>query len=197
MTLRELAYRVGLKENQIHVLCRTNTTKIETLEKISHALNVPMSIFLNNEPKEFSDFMEEIKGPTINDRIEMLVNKYFDGNKAAFAKSIGLLPTGMSSYLSQQRRSKPGIDMIAKIITKFDVDARWLITGDEKAVQPATIRTEGDFSPASETGNINITEVSTDAVAAERIRSLERLIAEKDERIAELKERIADLRGSR
>lgn len=117
---------------------------------------------------------------TVNDRIEMLVNKYFDGNKTAFAKAIGLPPTMISSYLGQQRRSKPSIDMIAKIITKFDVDARWLITGDEKAVQPATIRTEGDFSPASETGNINITEVSTGTVADLR------------EQIAQLKSQLAD-----
>ena len=31
---------------------------------------------------------------TINDRIETLINDRFDGNKAAFAKSIGLPPTG-------------------------------------------------------------------------------------------------------
>ena len=66
---------------------------------------------------------------TINDRIEMLVNERFDGNKAAFAKSIGLPATGLSNYLSIQRRSKPSVDMIAKIITTLDVDAHWLITG--------------------------------------------------------------------
>lgn len=54
---------------------------------------------------------------TINDRIEMLVNERFDGNKAAFAKSIGLPPTGMSSYLSKQRRSKPSVDMVTKSLS--------------------------------------------------------------------------------
>ncbi len=32
ISIRELAERVGLKENQIHVMCRTNSTKIDTLE---------------------------------------------------------------------------------------------------------------------------------------------------------------------
>lgn len=70
---------------------------------------------------------------TINDRMEMLVNERFDGNKAAFAKAIDLAPTAISSYLSKQRRSKPSVDMIAKIITTLDVDAHWLITGEHKS----------------------------------------------------------------
>lgn len=74
---------------------------------------------------------------TINDRMEMLVNERFDGNKAAFAKAINLAPTAISSYLSKQRRSKPSVDMIAKIITTLDVDAHWLITGVYKSQPPS------------------------------------------------------------
>ena len=36
---------------------------------------------------------------TINDRMEMLVNQRFNGNKSAFAKTNGLPPTGLSNYL--------------------------------------------------------------------------------------------------
>lgn len=39
---------------------------------------------------------------TINDRMEMLVNQRFNGNKAAFAKTIGLPPTGLSNYLGDK-----------------------------------------------------------------------------------------------
>lgn len=67
----------------------------------------------------------------------MLVNERFDGNKAAFAKAIDLAPTAISSYLSKQRRSKPSVDMIAKIITTLGVDAHWLITGEHKSTSPA------------------------------------------------------------
>lgn len=128
---------------------------------------------------------------TINDRIEMLVNERFDGNKAAFAKSIGLPPTGMSSYLSKQRRSKPSVDMVTKIITTLDVDARWLLTGEDTPRKE--VHTEGDYSPASDSGDVSV--IVGDAVLAERVKSLEVLVAEKNERIAELKERIEELKA--
>lgn len=128
---------------------------------------------------------------TINDRIEMLVNERFDGNKAAFAKSIGLPPTGMSSYLSKQRRSKPSVDMVTKIVVTLDVDARWLLTGEESPKKE--VHTEGDYSPASDSGDVSV--VVGDAVLAERVRLLEKIIAEKEERISDLKERISDLRA--
>lgn len=67
---------------------------------------------------------------TINDRIETLINDKFDGNKAAFAKTIGLPPTGLSNYLGKQRRSKPSVDMVTKIVVTLNVDARWLLTGE-------------------------------------------------------------------
>ena len=35
---------------------------------------------------------------TINDRLQWIVNEKFDGNKAAFAKAIGIEPTSISKY---------------------------------------------------------------------------------------------------
>lgn len=130
---------------------------------------------------------------TINDRIETLINDRFDGNKAAFAKSIGLPPTGLSNYLGKQRRSKPSVDMVTKIVVTLDVDARWLLTGEET---PRTeVHTEGDYSPASDSGDVSV--IVGDAVLAERVKLLQQLIVEKDERIAELKERIEELKGKK
>lgn len=54
------------------------------------------------------------------------------------------------------------------------------------------VHTEGDYSPASDTGNVSV--VVGDAVLAERVKSLEALVAEKDQRINELKERINELK---
>lgn len=67
---------------------------------------------------------------TINDRMEIVVNEQFGGNKAAFAKMIGLPPTGLSNYLGTKRRSKPSVDMVSKIVLRLGVDARWLLTGE-------------------------------------------------------------------
>lgn len=48
ISVRELAERVGIKENQVHVMCRTNSTKIDTLEKIAQALGVSVSLFFDD-----------------------------------------------------------------------------------------------------------------------------------------------------
>lgn len=125
---------------------------------------------------------------TINDRMEMLVNERFDGNKAAFAKAIAVEPTTMSSYLGNKRRSKPSVDMVAKIVTALDVDARWLLCGEGASTTNAKVETNGDFSPASVHGNVS---VESDAVLAERIKSLEALLAEK-ERLIKVYERMVE-----
>lgn len=121
---------------------------------------------------------------TINDRMEMLVNQKFDGNKAAFAKAIDMSPTMMSSYLGNKRRSKPSVDMVAKIVTKLNVDARWLLTGEETPQQNVNTEVHGNVTDSNvaigshnSVGNVS---VGTDAVLAERVKSLEALLAEKE-----------------
>ncbi|MCI7482480.1 MAG: helix-turn-helix transcriptional regulator [Prevotella sp.] len=125
---------------------------------------------------------------TINDRMEMLVNERFNGNKAAFAKAIGTERATLSNYIGSVRRSKPSVDMVAKIVTALDVDARWLLCGEGASTTNAKVETNGDFSPASVHGNVS---VETDAVLAERIKSLEALLAEK-ERLIKVYERMVE-----
>lgn len=55
------------------------------------------------------------------------------------------------------------------------------------------MQTQGDYSPASDSGDVSV--VVGDAVLAERVKFLQRLINEKDERINELKERIEELKA--
>ena len=125
---------------------------------------------------------------TINDRMEMLVNERFNGNKAAFAKAIGTERATLSNYIGSVRRSKPSVDMVAKIVTALDVNARWLLTGEGASTTNAKVETNGDFSPASVHGNVS---VGSDAVLAERIKSLEALLAEK-ERLLKVYERMVE-----
>ena len=121
---------------------------------------------------------------TINDRMEMLVNQKFGGNKAAFAKTIGLPPTGLSNYLGTKRRSKPSVDMVTKIVLALDVDARWLLTGEETPLQNLNTEVHGNVTDSNvaigshnSVGNVS---VGTDAVLAERVKSLEALLVEKE-----------------
>ena len=73
--------------------------------------------------------------------------------------------------------------MVTKIVVTLDVDARWLLTGEESPKKE--VHTEGDYSPASDSGDVSV--VVGDAVLAERVRLLEKIIAEKEERISDLR----------
>jgi transcriptional regulator with XRE-family HTH domain len=121
---------------------------------------------------------------TINDRMEMLVNERFGGNKAAFAKAIDLTPTAISSYLGTKRRSKPSVEMVTNIVTKLNVDAYWLLTGEKReqdnvAVNGSHNQVNGDGAH----GNIN-GESSVDvAVLQERIKAMQKLLDEKERTI--------------
>lgn len=127
---------------------------------------------------------------TINDRMELIVNERFSGNKAAFAKAIQLSPTAISSYLGSKRRSMPSADMVARIVTALGVDARWLLTGegDEHGGRTGdrSVETSGDFSPASFHGDVT---VGSEAVLFERVKALQNEVNSRDELIKE-KERL-------
>lgn len=132
---------------------------------------------------------------TINDRMEMLVNERFNGNKAAFAKSIDMSPTSISSYLGNKRRSKPSVDMVAKIVLTLDVDAKWLLTGEETQQQNMNTNMRDNVTDSNvaigshnSVGNVS---VGTDAVLAERIKALEALLAEK-ERLIKVYEKMVE-----
>ena len=45
--ITQLAQAVGVSEQQIHLMVRKNSTKIETLEKIARVLNVSVAFFFD------------------------------------------------------------------------------------------------------------------------------------------------------
>ena len=137
---------------------------------------------------------------TINDRIEQLVNHQFNGNKAKFCKTIGLPPSGLSNYIGHSRRSKPSVDMIAKIVERVGVDPLWLLTGREAPVGKIQHVGEGaQLNEAGASGNINapgLASLSSSGDVARlemELKQAEARIAEKDARIADLKEMISQL----
>jgi transcriptional regulator with XRE-family HTH domain len=121
---------------------------------------------------------------TINDRMEMLVNERFNGNKAAFAKAIGIERATLSNYIGSVRRSKPSVDMVTKIVVALNVDARWLLTGkeDEKHNNVSVgDNSDGNVAIGSHNSVGNVTTNAGDtAVLEERVKSLEALLAEKE-----------------
>ena len=83
---------------------------------------------------------------TINDRMQMIADVMFDGNKAAFAKAIGIAPTSITNYLGKQRASRPSSDLLQKIVNSLDVDAMWLLTGQGELRRSAAINNKIDDS---------------------------------------------------
>ena len=60
-------------------------------------------------------------------------------------------------------------------------------------IEQRQVHTEGDYSPASDSGDVSV--MVGDAVLAERVRLIQQLMEEKDERRTELKERIEELKA--
>lgn len=140
---------------------------------------------------------------TINDRMEMLINEKFNGNKAAFSKAIGFSPALMSNYLGHVRRSKPSIDIVTKIITKLDVDPYWLLTGTEKSSQSVHIGDNNTGNIATGNGNTQINGCAKNSTMAneneeeivnlrEQVRHLKERLRDKDNLLTE-KERVIKL----
>ena len=125
---------------------------------------------------------------TINDRMEMLVNELFNGNKAAFAKAIAVEPSTMSSYLGNKRRSKPSVDMVAKMVIALNVDARWLLTGERPTNDndnDADATTGGVAIAGNATAHHFTTNACTDTAALqEQIKLLKQIIDEKERLIS-------------
>lgn len=70
----------------------------------------------------------------ISERLQYIIEELFDGNKAAFARTIGIAPTSISNYLGKERASKPSSDILEKIVNSVEkVNAYWLLTGKGEA----------------------------------------------------------------
>jgi predicted PilT family ATPase len=109
----------------------------------------------------------------------------YPGGIKGLAESVGMTEQNLHRCV---RENKIQAQDLEKISTQLKVSIIEFF--DEKI---SSIHTEGDYSPASEKGNI--TQTFGDAILQEKVKYLEAIIQEKDERIKELKERIADLKA--
>lgn len=66
----------------------------------------------------------------ITERLQYIVDEVFEGNKAAFARSLDIAPTSIANYLNKERASKPSSDILEKIAnTVTNLNLYWLLTG--------------------------------------------------------------------
>ncbi len=67
---------------------------------------------------------------TVNQRINLLIDHFNQGNKRTFALALGVSPQGIYNLLVSRPSSKPSFELMAGIIKKFpEVNAEWLLTG--------------------------------------------------------------------
>lgn len=112
---------------------------------------------------------------------ERIKNKRF--TKVKLCSEVGIARTTLDAILNGGDTQVSTLEAIAKAL---DVPVGYLFDDH------SSIHTEGDYSPASDSGDVSV--IVGDSVLAERVKLLEKLIEEKDERIAELKERIQELK---
>lgn len=120
---------------------------------------------------------------TINDRMEQLVNERFRGNKAAMAKALGIDRATLSNYIGSQRRSRPSVELVTKIVVRLGVDAYWLLTGELRRSNGIAVTGSGNqVNGDGASGNINGSTVDV-AVLEERIKAMQQLLQEKERTI--------------
>jgi transcriptional regulator with XRE-family HTH domain len=71
-----------------------------------------------------------VEEQTVNQRLERLVEHFFQGNKSAFAKAIGVSSQGLGEILGG-RQSAPSFSLLQKLFSAYpQVRMQWLILGE-------------------------------------------------------------------
>ena len=113
--------------------------------------------------------------------LECLINNYTDGNKAAFAKMLGINPQLISHWL--RRNTFDNELLFAKC---KGVSASWLLTGEGEMFEAPSTPTISQTVTASS----HVTQ--TAGAPAETPAAINALLSAKDETIAALRQSLAD-----
>lgn len=97
-----------------------------------------------------------------------------EGGLKKLAADIGMSEQNLHRCIRNNKIQAVDLENIALLLK---VDIRIFFDESVSKLANNTVETNGDFSPASMNGNVS---VATDAVLAERVKSLEALLAEKE-----------------
>lgn len=132
----------------------------------------------------------------ITERLQAIVDNVFDGNKAAFARAIGIAPTSVSNYLSRDRASKPSSDILESIVKGIPLlNGDWLLTGKgEMLRKPNGLENNiSDSVVGSITGNIGTHSTVSNSMSQKKFSpnsSTEEKQSEEEATIEQLKHEI-------
>lgn len=66
---------------------------------------------------------------TINERIKIIIERYYNGSQRAFAEAIGTSSSVVNGIVGK-RKSSPSFEILQKIYATVNISADWLLTGD-------------------------------------------------------------------
>lgn len=66
---------------------------------------------------------------TINERIKIIIERYYNGSQRAFAEAIGTSSSVVNGIVGK-RKSSPSFEILQKIYATANISADWLLTGD-------------------------------------------------------------------
>lgn len=120
---------------------------------------------------------------TINERFERIINALYNGNKRAFATSIGVSATVVENVVGK-RQGKPSYDVLVAVCACANISAHWLLTGEGDM-----LRGEGDLSSGEKRLCIDVplSDVGKESSSAEVIAYLVGVIQRQAEEIGCLK----------
>lgn len=76
---------------------------------------------------------------TLRDRILRIINEFYSGSKADFAKAIGTSTSNVGHWVSETPRAKPSASAMQFIIEKHHVNPDWLLHGRGEMLQKKTL----------------------------------------------------------
>ena len=122
---------------------------------------------------------------TIHERIKWLVDYFADGKNTIFADKLGVNEANVRSYV---RGVQPKADFLSNIVTTYDINALWLLTG---AGFPLQSNTQPEEPPKVLTSDATIKDFFEQF--GPFLQRKDAKIIQQAEEIGKLKERIAQL----
>lgn len=135
---------------------------------------------------------------SINQRIKIIIDTFEEGVNSRFAKKIGTAPTVVGTFLPGNRGSKPGFDLLVKILEAYpQLSTNWLLFGEgemlenpgtKSATQPGSLH----HYVGTSSNKISVGGVPTNPESSEidyyrqRIRELEQKNSELLDKIMQL-----------
>lgn len=114
---------------------------------------------------------------TINERFEELIKKLYNGNKRAFATTLGISPTVIENVVGK-RRGKPSYDVIEKICANANISPEWLLTGKGNMLREQTEQTESSSTQTDVTPSQMLEEIKALSVKIGHLEAENKMLRE-------------------